>query len=389
MNSAATSSPETRERRLRVGFLIDRWHPRRGGAERALATFAAWLEARGHEVLAFALEGPPRGETAPGTFIPVRTHGFRRSTRERHLAKALVETAQGMRCDVTVGVRHLSRVDLYWPHGGAHAATLRALGKRARGRHRTFLALEHEAVADGGARRIVCVSELVRQEMLDFYPTCARRLTLVPNGLDTERFNSSQREGARRSLLESSGGLGREPILTFVGRNAKLKGLAVLLKALARLQDRPWRLVVAGPSDTARWRRRAAKCLSRSQRVFVSEDLDPLQLAAGSDLLVLPSKRETCGLVVLEALACGTPVLISEAVGAKEVLRDPQQGSVFPVKVKPAELAKLISEQLDAIELGITERSVVAEAVVGRGLGDWMGAMEEQVLEIARSPALG
>lgn len=370
---------------LRVGFLIDRWDPRRGGAERVLATFAAWLEARGHEVLAFALEGPRPGDTAPGTFIPVRTHGWTRSSREFRLARALSESAREMNCDVTVGVRHLSRVDLLWPHGGSHAATLRALGKRALGRHRAFLKLENQAVADGGARRVICVSELVRQEMLDFYPSSAGRLALVPNGLDESRFEGVDRESARRELLAASGGPGRQPIVTFVGRNPQLKGLPLLFKALARLRERPWRMVVAGPSDAERWRRRGVKVLGEGARLHVAADMDPLTLAAGSDLLVLPSKRESCGLVVLEALAAGTPVLVSSAVGAKEVLTDAQQGAVFSNKIKAGELAQLISEQLDRIELGMVDRAIVRRAVAGRGLAEWMGAMEEQVLDLAGS----
>lgn len=184
---------------MRVGFLIDRWDPTRGGAERALATFAAWLAARGHEVLAFGLQGPPAGVDAPGTFVPVHAQGLTRGRRERRLARALVESAESMGCEVTVGLRHLERVDLYWPHGGSHAATLEALGKRPWGRHRAFLDLERRALADGGARRVVCVSELVRRELLDHYPSSAPRLVLVPNGLDLERFQVGARAATRSS----------------------------------------------------------------------------------------------------------------------------------------------------------------------------------------------
>lgn len=374
---------------LRVGLLIDRWQPRRGGAERALATFAAWLEARGHEVLAFGLEGPPAGESAPGTFVPVRTHGLTRGRRERRLAAALVESAAAMGCDVTVGVRHLERVDLYWPHGGSHAATLKALGKRPRGRHRVFLDLERRAVADGGARRVVCVSELVRQELLDRYPSSGARLVVVPNGLDLERFQVSARPEARAQLAARVGATSGEPILTFVGRNAKLKGLPVLLEALRRLEERPWRCVVAGPRDAERWARRVARRFARPERFHVSAELDPLTLAAGSDLCVLPSRRETCGLVVLEALATGTPVLLGAAVGAREVLTQPEQGEVLPPKLRASLLAQRLGVWLDRLEAGPPEREAIACAVADRGLGPWMLALEEELLAVARHRSVG
>jgi UDP-glucose:(heptosyl)LPS alpha-1,3-glucosyltransferase len=378
----------------RIGFLIDRWDPQRGGAERALATFAAWLEARGHEVLVFAVEGPPEGLPAPGLFVPVQTHGLTRGARERRLAAALCESARAMGCDLTVGTRHLAQVDFYWPHGGAHAATLRALGKRARGRHRTFLDLERAALADGGARRVICVSELVRQEMMDFYPTCAARLRVVPNGLDLERFGLQVRAPAREALLGLAGWQAEQPeqaaqpVLTFIARQPKLKGLPVLLKALERLQDRPWRLVISGPKDARRWRKRAARQLS-PERVFVTPELDPQIAAAGSDLLVLPSRRDTSSLVVLEALASGTPVLVSAAVGAGGQLEHREQGEIFAARPKVSDLADCIARRLGRLQAGEPDRALITQATAGLGLEQWMLALEQALLELSSHKRVG
>ncbi|MFT7671568.1 MAG: UDP-glucose:(heptosyl)LPS alpha-1,3-glucosyltransferase [Planctomycetota bacterium] len=377
MASPVTDSP------LRVGFLIDRWNPQRGGAEQALCAFAAWLERRGYEVFAFGLEGPPQSVAAPGTFVPVRARGLTRSVRERRLAHAMTTAAAAAGCKLTVGVRHLSEVDLYWPHGGAHLATLRSLGKRASGRHRTFLELERAALEGAGARCVVCVSEMVRQEFLSAYPKSAARLTLIPNGVDTAHFKLEARPDARRELRTMAGALENEPVLTFVGRNAKLKGLPLLLEALSLLQDRPWRLVVAGPKDAAHWSRIASKSIAGSNRIQIASHLDSLLLAAGSDLLILPSRRDPCGLVVLEALACGTPVLISSAVGAKELINDPEQGTVFGQNTGAPELARLIAIQLDRIESGECDHGRVAATLLGRDKESWMSSMEQQLLDLA------
>lgn len=373
----------------RIGILIDRWNPRRGGAERALATFAAWLGARGHEVFVFGLEGPPPGVSAPGMFIPVQTYGVTRGARERHLSEALIVGAHAMRCDLTIGIRHLSRVDFYWPHGGAHAATLKALRKRAVGRHRTFLDLERDAVADGGARRVICVSELVRQELLDFYPTCAARLRLVPNGLDLERFDISARPAARDELLQLTGWEPGAPILMFIARNPKLKGLPVLLKALGRIRQQPWRLVISGPKEIRGWRKRAIKACGDPQRVFVTQELDPLVAAAGADLLLHPSRRDTSGLVVLEALATGTPVLISEAVGARDRLQDRSQGELCAARPKPADLADQLQARLAGMQAQTPDRAHIAQATAGLDLESWMTALENELLELAPPQNVG
>jgi UDP-glucose:(heptosyl)LPS alpha-1,3-glucosyltransferase len=372
----------------RIGILIDRWDPRRGGAERALATFAAWLEARGHEILVFGVSGPTPGEFAPGLFVPVQTHGLTRSARERRLSRALTHAAREMKCDLTIGIRHLEQVDFYWPHGGAHAATLKALGKRRTGRHKVFLDLERAAVADGGARRVICVSSMVRQEMLDFYPTCANRLRVVPNGLDLEQFHIEARTAAREQMLENCGWAEGLPILTFVARNPKLKGLPVLLKALSRLRKRPWRLVIAGPKHARRWRTRARRMIGDESRIHVTEEMDPLVMAAGSDLLVLPSRRDTSGLVVMEALATGTPVLVTRSVGAADLIQSPEQGEVCPARPKASDLANRISGWLDRIELGDLPRKKIAAATSGGGLERWMTALEKELLELDGSKAV-
>jgi hypothetical protein len=150
---------------VRVGFLIDRWQPDRGGAERAMADLAAWLAERGHEPRVLDVRAP---------------FALTRGRRARALGQALVSAAQEAGCDVTVGIRHLPRVDLYWPHAGSHAEALRGARSaragrllapeevRAGGRHRTFLEMERELLEGGGARRIACVSrELAVRSRVD------------------------------------------------------------------------------------------------------------------------------------------------------------------------------------------------------------------------------
>ncbi len=375
---------------LRIAFLIDRWQPERGGAEQALARLAGRLEARGHEVLAIGAVGPRSGETAPGRFLAVTTHGWTRGKRERRLAQAMLATAAANRCDLTVGVRHLPEVDFYWPHGGAHKATLGALSKRGWGRHRTFLDLEQRALADGGARRIVCVSELVREEILDLYPTCARRLVVVPNGVDLERFHPDARSRARGILLDELGWKEEgSPILSFVARNPKLKGLPRLLRALALLRSRPWRLVIAGTPRPRSWARRARRAGLGAERSAVRANLDSLALAGGADLAVLPGRREPCGLVVLEALGCGTPVVVSDAVGAKDALGGDEAGVVVRARGGRKELAEAIAGRLERLGRAEPDRFTVRSGVAERGLEAWLTRLEEELLDLARVKRLG
>lgn len=311
----------------------------------------------------------------------MRAGGLGRAARERRLAAALVAAARAEGCDVTVGVRHLSEVDLYWPHGGLHRQTLALLGKRPRGRHRVFLELEDAALA-GGAGWVVCVSELVRAEILRQHPACAGRVVLVPNGVDLELFHP-RRRGEARARLEALGlASPGVPLVLFLGRNAELKGLPLLLEALAVLRARDWRLLAAGVRDPGRWARRARRAGLDPGRVRVLAELDAAAACAGADLLALPTRRDPCPLVVLEALASGTPVVTSERAGSADAIGDPAAGSVLPAGAGAGELARALARHLCHPQ----PPAVVAAAragVEGRGIGPWLAALEALVLAAA------
>ena len=179
---------------MRVGLLIDRWDPRRGGAERALDQLAQHLAGAGHEVHVFGAgcQVPP-----PGEFHAVRAGGLTRGAREKRLGRSMTAAARGVGCDVTVGVRHLERVDLLWLHGGVHRVSVgaRHAARRGRhaeqevllGRHRVFEELERAAI-EGGARRVVVPSPGVQREVVGLYPAAAERTFVVEPGVDLTRI---------------------------------------------------------------------------------------------------------------------------------------------------------------------------------------------------------
>ncbi len=379
---------------MRVGFLIDEWRPDRGGAERALAAFAAHLVERGHEVHAFAREADP---AAPGEAHLVRASGATRAKRERRLARALVDAAGEAGCDATVGVRHLERVDLYWPHDGAHRETLQAQ-RRARGRspeprwpgrHRAFLELEAQLLAEGGARVVACVSELVRRELAEHYPACADRLRAAPNGVDLRRFHPDRRMDRGWHLRGALEVDARTPLFAFAGADGVRKGLPTLLEALAGMTGERWKLVVAGVRHPARWRRIARARGLDDGRVLVVEPQDAAALFAAADVTVLPTWRDACGLVVLESLAAGTPVVTTAAAGAAEAVRTPAAGTVLPEPGDPAALRAALDEQRDRVARDTVDRTAVRACVTDRAHGTWMATLEACLLEATGAPEPG
>ncbi len=371
---------------FKAGFLIDRWRPDRGGAEKALALLASHLERKGWEVHAFGAVGPGQEGEAPGIFHRVRVRALTRAGFERSLGGALVEAAREEGCRVTVGVRHLPRVDVFWTQNGILRGEF---GEGpVRGRRRVFLDFEESLLERGGARKVACVSRLVLEEALRFYPACRDRLILVPNGIDLDRFRIEAREREGRALRKELGLPAERILLTFPGRDPVRKGLPALFRALKGLEDLPWTLLVAGPRKPGKWRRAARRLGWGPSRVAVRPHVEDLALAAGADLCVLPTRRDPCGLVILEALACGTPVITTSRAGAAEVMEGFPCGKVLEDPEDAPALREALGEWMDLLLAGAPGREEIREAVRDRGLRPWMESMEGLLLEAAREKGL-
>ncbi|HLV99838.1 MAG TPA: glycosyltransferase [Ktedonobacterales bacterium] len=224
--------------------------------------------------------------------------------------------------------------------------TLARLKQQARPEEReTALRIEYEGRIINSVDQIAVSTPHERDQIARIYGISRARMTIVPCGVDLRHFHPQNREQARASL-----GLNGKPTLLFVGRPDPLKGGDLLIQAAGLLQQ-PAEVVMIGGNledDPELERlREAARVQGLADVVrFVGavpqEELPRYYSAA--DLMVVPSYYESFGLVAVEALACGTPVIATKVGGLQYIVQDGENGFLVPWRC-----AGFFAEKIDAV----------------------------------------
>ena len=167
---------------------------------------------------------------------------------------------------------------------------------------------------------------------------------VIPNGVDTARFSPVARL-ARRSEARGRREI-RETdfVLLLIGNDWRAKGLETILRAMSGIRDLPILLIVAG-DDSPGYFQEAANSLGISERCrFEAPRQDVLDFYAAADLYVSPSREDSFGLPVAEAMACGLPVITSPFAGVSEGIQNGVDGFVLRDARDEKELAILLEQ---------------------------------------------
>ena len=250
---------------------------------------------------------------------------------------------------------------------------------------------DRKSAEDSAVRRshaVVTFTEEESASLSELFGLAPERAYAVPMGVDLGLFRPHARLEARAML-----GIGRdERVLLSVGRIEPFKGTDVLVRAVALMQERVRMLVVGGREDEpgVAWLRNEAHANGVSNlldwRAAVAQSDLPAYYAA-ADICVVPSLHEMFGLVALEAMACGTPVVASDAGGLRELVRHSETGLLC----KPGD-AVALAEALDALlgDASLAERMGVKGAFLAeRFTWDASAARLAAVYEQVASAGVG
>jgi len=309
----------------------------KGGTERDFFRTAEGLRDLGHEIHLFCSEygvKPPRDTVAHR--VPVPPLG--RTARLWSFALFAPTIIRKFRCDVAVSFGRMLKADVVRSGGGSHRGFLERLGREGGARrrlwqrlspyHQSVLTIEQRQFQPGRYKKIIAVSEEVKRDIVHHYSVPEERVVVLYNGVDHRRFHPSRREKFRSKIRERWQIPEKSPLVLFVGSGFRRKGLDLLLSVWsAPGLSNAYLLVLGDDARMNRYKGRA-RSLAGGRIVFAGRQEDVENYYAAADVVALPSLQEAFGNVVLESLAAGLPVLVSQETGAAELLTGNLAGGI-------------------------------------------------------------
>lgn len=316
--------------RLRLALVRQRYNPY-GGAERFVERALAELRRDALQVTLVTRSWP---ESDKDNVIRCAPFYVGSVWRDWSFARCVRRVLRCSRFDLVQSHERIAGCDIYRAGDGVHLEWLRArraqlhagarLGTYLNPYHWYTLAAEHRMFNDPCLRKVICNSRMVRDEIRRVFALPHDSIRVIYNGVDVARYTPEVRSlGApiRRAYDMDIG----DNVFLFVGSGFARKGLA---EAIAALPGRA-HLIVVGKDRKEKHYRRLAMRHGKAARVhFAGGQNDVRPYYGAADAFVLPTLYEPFSSTVLEAMACGLPVITTMRNGASELIDDGVQGYV-------------------------------------------------------------
>ncbi|MDX5629723.1 MULTISPECIES: glycosyltransferase family 4 protein [unclassified Brenneria] len=306
-----------------------------GGLQRDFYSIAQACVAQGHHVRVYVLSW--QGEKPDNLeIILVPVSGISNHTRNRRYAEWVRRHLQQHPVDRVLGFNKMPGLDFYYAADVCYAekvAQEKGWLYRLTPRYRHYAAFEQAVFDRAGHTKMLMLTQRQIADFKKHYATQDERFFILPPGIALDRKYDRRAPDARQTFRRAQGIDENAVVLLQVGSDFKRKGVERSIRAIASLPEELRRRVVflvVGQDKPERYQSLAAQSgIGDNVRFFSGRD-DIADFMAAADLLMHPAYQEAAGIVLLEALTAGLPVMVTEVCGYAFYIDKAQAGRVIP-----------------------------------------------------------
>ncbi len=348
---------------MRLAFCLFKYYPF-GGLERDFMKIALECQRRGHAIDVYTMAW--EGEVPAGFSIKrIAAKGMTNHARCNSFAQQVTAIIAKNNYDLVVGFNRMPGLDVYFAADVCYAAQAQAKHSpwyRFTPRYRTYAKLEQAVFAPELHTEILLLVEPEKERYKQYYATPERRFHLVPAGIDKTQLLSPPVSQTRTEIRQSLGMGDDEILILMVGSDFKRKGVDRAIRAIAALPmtaRQKVRLAVIGKGQTAPYTRLAQKLGIADRLIFLGARNNVGCYMAAADLLLHPAYQETAGMVLLEALVVGLPIVVTENCGYAFHAQRAQAGAVVSMPFAQQKLNQSLLSALNREQRKIWQQNAL------------------------------
>jgi len=223
------------------------------------------------------------------------------------------------------------------------------------------------------ADAVIAVSEETRSDLRSLFNIPEERMTVIHNGIDLSEYTAMKNPETLRALGVDP----TRPYVLFVGRITRQKGIIHLVRAIRHMNPDFQIVLCAGAPDTPEIALEMQAAIAeargiREEIVWIEKMVsrpEAIALYSGAEVFVCPSIYEPFGIINLEAMACGTPVVASAVGGIKEVVVNGETGFLVPLKQMTESPFEATDPEAFANDLATKVNLLMADPVLASKMG--------------------
>lgn len=318
---------------MHIVLIRQRYNPY-GGAERFISRALGAID---HADIKVSLVARAWEPIQGIDFVCCNPFYFGRLWRDWSFARKVCRQVNALKPDLVQSHERIPCCDIYRAGDGVHSVWLeqKARSQSWLSRLQVRFSLYHAYIKwaekrlfeSSRLRAVICNSNMVRAEILQRFNIEESKIHVIYNGVDTKLFHPDVKR-QQKTAREQWGIPGGANVFAFVGSGFERKGLLQVLRAFQSLPDSCYLLVAGYDKREQSYLEEADRLGIKARVKFLGPQKDVLPCYAAADAFILPTLYDPFPNAVLEALACGLPVITSVKSGAAEVITDHGNGFV-------------------------------------------------------------